>query len=84
MKEAGRTEEVVMRIVLETMEADVVITECHHLMDDLGLDSLDYVDVINAVDKEFAIEANNELSAEIETVEELVKYVNESQIMISK
>lgn len=45
------------------------------LMDDLGADSLDVVEIVMAVEEEFEIEVPNELAEEIRTVKQMVDYV---------
>ena len=50
------TFERVARIIAETSEIDrEKITPESHTIDDLGIDSLDFLDIVFAIDKEFGI-----------------------------
>ncbi|KAK0208268.1 acyl carrier protein [Desarmillaria ectypa] len=44
----------------------------------LGLDSLDAVEVVMAVEEEFSIEIPDEAADEMETVEQVIKYISET------
>ena len=46
----------VAKIIAETSEIDIAtITPDSHTIDDLGIDSLDFLDIVFAIDKEFGI-----------------------------
>ena len=46
----------VAKIIAETSEIDLdTITPESHTIDDLGIDSLDFLDIVFAIDKEFGI-----------------------------
>jgi acyl carrier protein len=46
----------VAKIIAETSEIDIsTITPDSHTIDDLGIDSLDFLDIVFAIDKEFGI-----------------------------
>jgi acyl carrier protein len=50
------TFEKVARIIASTSEIDIArITPESHTIDDLGIDSLDFLDIVFAIDKEFGI-----------------------------
>ena len=50
------TFEKVAKIIADTSEIDIdSITPESHTIDDLGIDSLDFLDIVFAVDKEFGI-----------------------------
>ena len=50
------TFEKVAKIIAETSEIDIdTITPESHTIDDLGIDSLDFLDIVFAIDKEFGI-----------------------------
>ena len=50
------TFEKVAKIIADTSEIDIAtITPDSHTIDDLGIDSLDFLDIVFAVDKEFGI-----------------------------
>ena len=50
-----------------------------HLMKDLEADSLDAVEIIMAIEDEFAIEIPDEEAEKFQTVKDLVKYVEEAK-----
>ena len=47
-------------------------------VDDLGADSLDIVELIMAFEEEFNIEIPDEKAEKIKTVEDVVKYIDET------
>jgi acyl carrier protein len=50
------TFEKVAKIIADTSEIDIAtITPDSHTIDDLGIDSLDFLDIVFAIDKEFGI-----------------------------
>jgi acyl carrier protein len=50
------TFETVSKIIADTSEIDVdAITPESHTIDDLGIDSLDFLDIVFAIDREFGI-----------------------------
>ncbi len=50
------TFEKVAKIIADTSEIDIdTITPDSHTIDDLGIDSLDFLDIVFAIDKEFGI-----------------------------
>ena len=50
------TFEKVAKIIADTSEIDIdTITPYSHTIDDLGIDSLDFLDIVFAIDKEFGI-----------------------------
>jgi len=55
-KPLSTTFEKVARIIADTSEIDIdTITPESHTIDDLGIDSLDFLDIVFAIDKEFGI-----------------------------
>lgn len=46
------------------------------LIDDLGADSLDVVEIVMALEDEFEIEISDEETAKIKTVQDIVTYVD--------
>ena len=48
-----------------------------HLIDDLGADSLDAVDLIMSIEDEFGIEIDDDAAQNARTIGELVKYIEE-------
>ena len=46
---------------------------------ELGADSLDVVELVMAFEEEFDIEIDDEIAGEMATVEDALKYINETQ-----
>lgn len=70
---AERAEDAVKRIVsiaLGVSFADVKTTD--RLIDDLGADSLDLLEIVMDVEKEFGVEIDDESAREIRTVRDLM------------
>lgn len=49
------------------------------LLDDLGADSLDAVEIIMAIEDEFGLEIPDELAESLKTIGEIVEYVEENK-----
>lgn len=62
---------------LQVDEADVNMDT--NLMKDLSADSLDAVEIIMAIEDTFGIEIPDEDAEKVQTVEDLVKYVEENK-----
>ncbi|KAH0590143.1 hypothetical protein H2248_000320 [Termitomyces sp. 'cryptogamus'] len=78
--QAGLSRDVIQSRVLEVLKgfekvdpAKLSVTSRFH--EDLGLDSLDQVEVVMAVEEEFAIEIPDEEADAIATVEQAIDYV---------
>ncbi len=56
------------------LEEDVVTMEAN-ILDDLGADSLDVVDLVMSLEEEFDIEIPDEQVENIKTVGDIVKYI---------
>ena len=67
-------------IIVEQLgvEADAVTLETH-LMKDLEADSLDAVEIIMAIEDEYGIEIPDEEAENIQTVQDLVKFVEDNK-----
>ena len=46
-------------------------------VDDLGADSLDLVELIMALEEEFGLEISDEEAEKIQTVQDVISYINE-------
>lgn len=57
-----------------SVDADT-ITESSKIQEDLGADSLDVTDLIMAIEEEFEVEIPDEKAEGIETVGDIVKYL---------
>lgn len=70
--------EKVAAILAEQLDADAEeITPATDIVDDLGADSLDIVDLVMSFEDEFDIEIPDEALEGVRTVEDMVKYLEE-------
>ncbi len=68
--------EKVREIIANQLNKDAEsITLDTHLVDDLGADSLDAVDLIMAIEDEFGIELDDETAQNVRKVSDLVSYI---------
>jgi acyl carrier protein len=68
--------EKVIKIVAEQLNANIDdVTAESSIIDDLGADSLDVVDLVMAIEEEFDIEIPDEKVETMKTVEDIIKYV---------
>jgi acyl carrier protein len=70
----------VKEIVVEQLgvKADQV-TPAAKFIEDLGADSLDTVELVMALEEEFGIEVPDEQAEKLQSVGDVIKYVEESQ-----
>jgi acyl carrier protein len=68
----------VIEIIVEQLGVgeDEVAPEAHFI-DDLGADSLDLVELIMALEEEFGLEISDEEAEKIQTVQDVINYINE-------
>ena len=72
------TFEKVQKILAEQLELDAdEITLDSSLVEDLGIDSLDFVDIVMSLEDEFDTEFPEEDMTDIKTVGDIVKYIEE-------
>ena len=72
------TFEKVQKILAEQLELDAdEITMDSSLVEDLGIDSLDFVDIVMSLEDEFDTEFPVEDMAGIKTVGDIVKYIED-------
>ncbi len=70
--------EKVCTVIADTLSCDIeTLTEETTLMDDLGADSLDAVELNMALEDEFGIKISDEELANLKTIGDIVKTVNE-------
>ena len=70
--------EKVRKMVAKQLNVDEsTITLDTHLIEDLGADSLDAVDLIMSIEDEFGIEIDDDAAQNARTIGELVKYIEE-------
>lgn len=60
------------------MDADDIAYDSN-ILDDLGADSLDVVDLIMSIEDEFGIEVPDEALENIRTVEDMVKFIEDNE-----
>ena len=66
----------VREIVAEQLERDVnEVTNTASLIDDLGADSLDVVELVMKMEEEFGIEIPDEDAEKIKTVNDVIQYI---------
>ena len=72
------TFEKVQKILAEQLELDAdEITMDSNLVEDLGIDSLDFVDIVMSLEDEFDTEFPEEDMAGIKPVGDIVKYIED-------
>jgi acyl carrier protein len=69
-------EQRVREIVAEQLERDVnEVSNASSLIDDLGADSLDVVELVMKMEEEFGIEIPDEEAEKIKTVNDVIQYI---------
>jgi len=69
-------EQRVREIVAEQLERDVnEVTNAAKLIEDLGADSLDVVELVMKMEEEFGIEIPDEEAEKIKTVNDVIQYI---------
>jgi len=67
-------------LIMEELSVDeAIITPEARLVEDLGADSIDAVELIMTVEDTFAIEISDEVLQSIKTVNDLVSYIESKQ-----
>ena len=70
--------EKVKALLAEQLDADEAgITEETIIMDDLGADSLDIVEMLMAIEDEFGVDVPDEDAQSLKTVGDVVRYIEE-------
>ncbi|WP_265036709.1 acyl carrier protein [Wolbachia endosymbiont (group A) of Anomoia purmunda] len=69
-------EEKVKKIILEHISKDVEQFNSSSKLSEHGTDSLDAVEIIMAAEEEFGIEIPDEDAQKMETMEQIVEYIN--------
>ena len=70
----------IKEIIIEQLQVDESeVTMDTNMMKDLSADLLDVVEIIMAIEDEFAIEIPDEEAEKFQTVKDLVKYVEEAK-----
>ena len=73
-------EQRVKKIIVEqlSVNADQVTPEAKFI-EDLGADSLDTVELVMALEEEFSIEVPDEQAEKLQSVGDVIKYIEETQ-----
>lgn len=72
--------ESLQRILADQLDIDVQdIQRDSELVNDLGADSLDLVDLVMSIEDEFAIEVPDEAVEQLKTVDDAVRYIEEHE-----
>ena len=70
--------EKVKSIIAEQLSVDEAeVTPEAHFIDDLGADSLDTVELVMALEEEFGVEISDEDAEKIQTVGDVIKYIEQ-------
>lgn len=70
----------VKELIADQLDADAdSIVASANIQDDLGADSLDVVDLVMSLEEEFDMEIPDEAVANIKTVGDIVKYIEDNQ-----
>ena len=73
------TFEKVQKILAEQLELDAdEITMDSSLVEDLGIDSLDFVDIVMSLEDEFGIEVPDDQVENFHTVGDVVRYIEDN------
>ena len=70
----------IKKLIVEELSVDeALITQEARLVEDLGADSIDAVELIMTVEDTFSIEISDEVLQSIKTVNDLVSYIESKQ-----
>ncbi len=68
--------EIINHFLVEELEIEAPLTEDALLKDDLGIDSLDFVDIVVVVDREFGFKIKQEEMMGIDTLGKFYNYLD--------
>lgn len=72
--------EKLQEMIADQLEIDAEdITYDSNILDDLGADSLDVVDLVMSIEDEFGMEVPDEALENIRTIEDMVKYIEDNE-----
>lgn len=72
------TFERVRKVLMEQLEvSEDEVTPAASIVDDLGADSLDVVEIVMGLEEEFDIEVSDQDAEKLPTVQDIVNYVDE-------
>jgi acyl carrier protein len=71
------TADKVISIIVEKLDIDPFVIQMTSTLQDLGVDSLDMVEIIMKIEEEFNIEINDEVVEKMHNVQDVISYVHE-------
>ena len=72
--------EKLQEMIADQLEIDAEdITYDSNILDDLGADSLDVVDLVMSIEDEFGMEVPDEALENIRTIEDMVQYIEDNE-----
>ncbi len=75
----SQIKEVVKSFLIDEFEIEEsVITDDAHLMDDLGLESLDFVDIVVIIEEEFGFKVKREEMKDVRVLNDLYDYIEKN------
>ena len=74
----AKIEEIINEFLIDEFEIESnLIKDDAHLVDDLGIESLDFVDIVVVIEKEFGFKVKREEMTDVRTLADLYKYIEE-------
>ena len=71
-------EDIVNKFLIDEFEIEEdLVTGDAKLIDDLGIESLDFVDIVVIIEKEFKFKVKREEMTDVKTLNDLYKYIEE-------
>ena len=67
----------IRQIIKDICPTSLEVYPTHLIIDDLGADSLDQIEIVMKLEDEFDIEISNEEAEKLKTVEDIVRLVKE-------
>lgn len=67
--------QIINEFLVEELEIEASLTEEAHLKNDLGIDSLDFVDIVVVVDREFGFKIQREEMIGVDTLGKFYDYI---------
>ena len=70
----------VRKVLVDKLEVtDEEVTTEASVMDDLGADSLDVVEIVMQLEEEFEVEISDDEAEGLKTVQQIINYIDEKQ-----
>ncbi len=70
------TTQKIMALIAEKLNIDQSMVKAEVMLQDLGADSLDMVEIIMKLEEQFSIEINDEEAEKLTNVQEVINYVH--------